>query len=881
MERMLKHRAVSRISNHEDLFMQRYDWLMNWALRLTENDRHQAEDLVHDVFMHFIVSRPSLDRIQHNIDGYLYTMLKNLHVSEVRRTIRIHDATRISDFSLTDYDSIENGLKVLEEMASEQVHAQIRDQLCRLCHYACIRKESSKAGSVLLLRFFHGYYPEEIARITKGSRQAVEKRLQAARTEARVFLEDPTTLSFMHTRLPSFPSELSVTNTPQDFMEELRRVIWGSRAGACSSRNEIERLYDASSSTPVDQRVLSHFVSCADCLDTINRVLGLAPLADRIPMMMTTKDTRKQRKDGGDGPSGAQGGGGDDVLKKVRRKVKDLLGEHPLELRISVNGFILGSQSITSSVNRLTISVKGEDRIGFVEIFTEKEVRLLFSCVEPPPDGPLEFKEWVALSNGRTLEMILDFSNSTPDLHLVYIDPTLGTEPATRSYGAEDGDELSEKSNSREGRTRRGRTDAFKRALTNLKQQLTDWRFWFRPGPVTALLALVLISAFSFLYWRRTPVPAVTAADLLQRSAAAEESIAASGDQVVHRTVQLEEKLATGQLIERQRIEIYQSANKGITARRLYDESGALVAGDWRRSDGVQTLYHHGAKPQLQQIPDRRKTGGASLNLDQLWLFEPSAKDFSSLIGNSDRTVVEDRGTVYFLNFEGANETAGIVKATLTLSKSDLHATELVLVVRVDTTAQEPEDRNAKLREVHFIESGFERRVPNSVTPSVFEPDPELLSFVRPEKRSAKAETITPNPGAAPPAPIGVTPEIEVEVLERLNHANAFLGEQLSVTHDADGRLRVEGVVDTPARKAEILSALGPVTKNRSVRVVVETVAEALARQSQRQQQPPAVTVQGVEVTENKIAVDAELRRYLQSRGLSEGQLDLEMRRFT
>ena len=227
---MLRHRAARSVSNHEDLFIQRYQWLMNWALRLTEQDRQQAEDLVHDVFMHFIVSRPSLDRIQQNIDGYLYTMLKNMHLSEVRRTSRIQDATaRISDFSLTDYDSVENGLRVLEELSSAQVHAQIRDQLRRLCHYACIRKESSKAGSVLLLRFFHGYYPEEIAQVLRTSRSGVEERLRIARTEARAFLEDPASLSFMNARLPLPPPQRSAANTAEDFMEELRREIYGSR----------------------------------------------------------------------------------------------------------------------------------------------------------------------------------------------------------------------------------------------------------------------------------------------------------------------------------------------------------------------------------------------------------------------------------------------------------------------------------------------------------------------------------------------------------------------------------------------------------------------------------------------------------------------------
>lgn len=237
---MLKRRAVAPLANHEDLFIQRYRWLLDWALRLTEQDRQQAEDLVHDAFVHFIISRPNLERIQQNIDGYLYTMLKNMHVSELRRATRIREAVNpLSEFSLTDYDSVESGLRVLEELTNAQVQSQIRGQLRRLCHYACIRKYSSKAGSVLLLRFFHGYYPEEIGRILRTSRKAVEDRLRMARIEARAFLEDPASLSFMSGRLSSPPQTSATANTTEDFMEELRREIYGSgrRGVSLTERN--------------------------------------------------------------------------------------------------------------------------------------------------------------------------------------------------------------------------------------------------------------------------------------------------------------------------------------------------------------------------------------------------------------------------------------------------------------------------------------------------------------------------------------------------------------------------------------------------------------------------------------------------------------------
>src|SRR5262249_42406183 len=137
-------------------------------------------------------------------------------------------------------------------------------------------------------------------------------------------------------------------------------------------------------------------------------------------------------------------------------------------------------------------------------------------------------------------------------------------------------------------------------------------------------------------------------------------------------------------LIGRRRIEIWQSADKGIVARRLYDEGGALVAGDWRASNGVQTLYHHGIKPQLQLAPEKRKSENAGLNFEQVWQVEPSARDFRALVANAGGISVEDKGTAYVLSFDNTNQQAGIVKASLTLNRADLHATEMFLVVASD-----------------------------------------------------------------------------------------------------------------------------------------------------------------------------------------------------
>lgn len=46
---------------HEELFVQRYAWLLARVLQLTRGDRHRAENLVHDAFVQFVLACPDLD----------------------------------------------------------------------------------------------------------------------------------------------------------------------------------------------------------------------------------------------------------------------------------------------------------------------------------------------------------------------------------------------------------------------------------------------------------------------------------------------------------------------------------------------------------------------------------------------------------------------------------------------------------------------------------------------------------------------------------------------------------------------------------------------------------------------------------------------------
>jgi len=56
--------APKRELKREELFTERYQRLLAWALRLTNQDRASAEDLVQDAFIQFVLGRTSLEEIR-------------------------------------------------------------------------------------------------------------------------------------------------------------------------------------------------------------------------------------------------------------------------------------------------------------------------------------------------------------------------------------------------------------------------------------------------------------------------------------------------------------------------------------------------------------------------------------------------------------------------------------------------------------------------------------------------------------------------------------------------------------------------------------------------------------------------------------------------
>jgi len=148
---------------------------------------------------------------------------------------------------------------------------------------------------------------------------------------------------------------------------------------------------------------------------------------------------------------------------------------------------------------------------------------------------------------------------------------------------------------------------------------------------------------------------------------------------------------------------------------------------------------------------------------------------------------------------------------------------------------------------------------------------------------SLKSSEKATNENLVTPAPVVATAELEVEVLGLVNQIGADLGQEVIVTRIPGGVLKVEAVVDTEKRKREILSALAPIATNPAVNIQVETATEAQERAlrarnaSGYQTGPSTITTESV--ANNSIPVQAQVRQYLLSRGISQQQVDIEVGR--
>ena len=256
---------------YERFFEENYFFLKRMALKITKENHDDSDDLLHDFYLKLTQSAPVEN--PKNINAYLFIALKNSYRSVIRKRIINEEVLSVDEELLSN--------TLFDEKNAQRL--TLEEQLRAICKYACLRKETSISGSVVVLRYFHGYYASEVSRIIRRSRNAVEARLVAARREISQYLANPDSVQFPLTTAFSKMPEVEYSESAKDLLTELRREVYSFRRGDCLSQVEYDQLFHSGKDSPT-RKILSHLVSCARCLNAVNKTLKLPSLSSRHPL---------------------------------------------------------------------------------------------------------------------------------------------------------------------------------------------------------------------------------------------------------------------------------------------------------------------------------------------------------------------------------------------------------------------------------------------------------------------------------------------------------------------------------------------------------------------------------------------------------------------
>jgi DNA-directed RNA polymerase specialized sigma24 family protein len=419
---------LPRPDSFEDVFLARYEDLLRAALAIT-GGRREAEDLLHDAFVRVMLARPDLATIEHP-DAYLRTVLRNLHAARLRRLPHRVE----TPLSIVEFDSAQFAARAL----TPSQWTQARHDVAAACRYACTRRLTSKTGSLFLLRFVHEIVPNDLARVTRLTRDTVDITLARGRTEVKAYLENPArALASIDGGLVQMPMPAVEAggDDDHDYLAHVREAVFALRHEHCFEAGHLQRLYASTQRTAIPTEVLAEIVTCPHCLATVSRLTQVPPRADRPsdaepPTSDTPSLRRLQPRDAGRTRRAAA----EHACRAVR-------AHRPRLLRVLVNGFEIGTYEISGAGARVTQALSATEPVWLVEVYSEQDVCLGSLDIAPLPDAPTEQRVNVDLDDDRRLELALSFLKPWPTLHLVYDDPAYVAPLSSFAAGVQEDEE--------------------------------------------------------------------------------------------------------------------------------------------------------------------------------------------------------------------------------------------------------------------------------------------------------------------------------------------------------------------------------------------------------------------------------------------------------
>jgi DNA-directed RNA polymerase specialized sigma24 family protein len=820
-QRKQRERTPGYTGATEQLLASYYSQLLKWGLVLTRGDEGKAEEIVQDFCLYFTLTKPDLSAVE-NLDGYLYTSLRHIYLSSLARASR--EAMRF--LSVAEFDSFEFAI------ASDQSEdpLQIQNDLRRICGYTVWRKESSKSASYFILHFFHGYSRRETAELARLPISAIYNKLKIARSEIKSYLKDSGRMRLVNRSLPPEASlGWSLRSAPELF-RELRSTIFDARHSECLPEQELLAEYQSRMPQPVECSLLAHVVSCARCLTLIDRHFRRPTLEDREPL------------DGIDSAGiasdrAAAGSGGMDyrmILRSNHRRW-GLVHEHrPEILSIAVDGKIIAFHEIRGRDNILSARVDRPERVQFVEVFSEQDLRLALLPVDDlPPEGMHVRTQHVALSDSRWLELSLIFDGMGLSSQVTYHDPAIATGlfeeenevPVVRLPQAEH--------------------SAF--SQESLSRIAAGFSRFFRPvvpssAMAWALLLLVVVGVGGYLTYRHTVVP-LTANEVLSRATKAES--AALAGRTEHQTLQFEEVASDGRVLSQGVVDLWKDGDGSRYLRRFYDSEHGLIAARWR----IRSAEHTSDRSRML----KGRIGAHPVDsINSLWDQDFSAHAFSVL---NKEVQIQATETGYELETHGPVEGhPQLISATLVLDRS-------LNPVRETMRVQAGSD----IHVLRFVRTSYERKPSTSVPDTIFDPKHELHSSNDSHsllERGLQPSTTENNVQLA---------RLQVAVLYRLNNLGSDTGEPIEVVRSREGRIRVSGTVGDALLRQQIISDLEKLEDHRllEIQLIPQHPTGISGIDGVRPQETKTF-----EIADGRPPADLILRRHFESTGVSGNQMD-------
>ncbi len=396
----------------ESMFTAKYPWLLRWAMHLAQNDPAAAEDLVQETFVRVLLLKEPLCDLD-NIEPLLYTQLRYAYLTERRRG-RSHS---LQSLAAVNFDTLSISLRTTA--ALDQI--EVQNDLRKILVFLLWRRRAAKFANMFLLRFFHEFSHEEIARICLVSRHAVDLALARAREELKVYVATPQQIRVLgRGNAPEYKPQN--TAVPSDkFANDMMLEILGSACGACPNDYQLEQRYRTLTPRPLENELLAHLISCKTCLDRISRVFKSSPPPSSPPRLSLGSIRRPSK-------SAAANRLERKVLARIfdqgERRMRETFDHHPSDLVIALNAEVVAVRDISSPRAVLKVETRFAAELELIEIFSEQGLLLLMLPVtQHPPQSPPELRHEVQLSDDRLLSLCVRFTGEGALIEATYFDP--------------------------------------------------------------------------------------------------------------------------------------------------------------------------------------------------------------------------------------------------------------------------------------------------------------------------------------------------------------------------------------------------------------------------------------------------------------------------